>query len=130
MRSFKILPATLVLATVPLAALAQQPPTLSEVIDKIVSQEQVEVQSLRQYSPLVETYIQNLRADKQLGAVPDGDKYFLGRAELAKGVDLEPLEHETGMKQKILGEFAGFFSTEFVPRGFLQMIFLDTNGFH
>src|SRR5205823_3012322 len=34
-----------------------------------------------------------------------------------------------GMKQKVLGEFAGFFSTEFVPRGFLQMIFLDTNGF-
>src|SRR5207302_2579718 len=100
-----------------------------EVVDKVVRQEQAEVRLLHQYSPLVEAYIQNLRADKQLGAVPDGDKYFLGRAELAKGVDIEPLEHETGMKQKVLGEFAGFFSTEFVPRGFLQMIFLDTNGF-
>src|SRR5207302_2143283 len=100
-----------------------------EVVDKVVRQEQAEVRLLHQYSPLVEAYIQNLRADKQLGAVPDGDKYFLGRAELAKGVDIEPLEHEAGMKQKVLGEFAGFFSTEFVPRGFLQMIFLDTNGF-
>ena len=129
MRSFKILPATLVLATVPLAARAQQPPTLSEVIDKIVSQEQVEVQSLRQYSPLVETYIQNLRADKKLGAVLDGDKYFLGRAVLANGVELEPLDHDPGMKRKLLGSFSGFFSTEFVPRGFLQMIYLDMNGF-
>jgi len=129
MRSFKILPATLVLATVPLAARAQQPPTLSEVIDKIVSQEQVEVQSLRQYSPLVETYIQNLRADKKLGAVLDGDKYFLGRAVLANGVELEPLDHDAGMKRKLLGSFSGFFSTEFVPRGFLQMIYLDMNGF-
>src|SRR5437764_4672979 len=129
MRSRKILPAILTLSAMSIVARAQQPTTVSEVVDKVVRQEQAEVELLRQYSPLVETYIQNLRADKQLGAVPDGDKYFLGRAELAKGVDIEPLEHEAGMKQKVLGEFAGFFSTEFVPRGFLQMIFLDTNGF-
>jgi len=62
-------------------------------------------------------------------AVPDGDKYFLGRAELGKGVELEPLEHDSGMKHKVFGSWASFFSTEFVPRGFLQMIYLDMNGF-
>jgi hypothetical protein len=130
MRSLKILPAILVLSAVmPVPATAQQPTTVSEVIDKIVRQEQVEVQLLRQYSPLVETYIQNVRADKKLGAVPDGDKYFLGRAELAKGVELEPLEREAGMKRKVFGGWANLFSTEFVPRGFLQMIYLDLNGF-
>jgi len=130
MRSLKILPAILVLSAVmPVPATAQQPTTVSEVIDKIVRQEQVEVQLLRQYSPLVETYIQNIRADKKLGAVPDGDKYFLGRAELAKGVELEPLEREAGMKRKVFGGWANLFSTEFVPRGFLQMIYLDLNGF-
>jgi hypothetical protein len=129
MRSLKILPVILVLSTIPIAATAQQPTTLSEVVDKIVRQEQVEVQLLRQYSPLVETYIQNIRPDKQLGAVPDGDKYFLGRAELAKGVELEPLDRDAGVKHKMFGGWAGFFSTEFVPRGFLQMIYLDMNGF-
>src|SRR5713226_9022208 len=129
MRSLKILPAILVLIAMPLAAAAQQPTILREVVDKIVRQEQAEVQLLRQYSPLVETYIQNIRADQQLGAVPDGDKYFLGRAELAKGVELEPLNHDAGgMKHKVFGGWAGFFSTEFVPRGFLQMIYLDMNG--
>src|SRR6202035_3626950 len=34
-----------------------------------------------------------------------------------------------GMKHKILGGWASIFSTEFVPRGFLQMIYLDLNGF-
>src|SRR6266704_19080 len=121
MRGRKILPAIQVLSAMPIAATAQQPTTVSEVVDKIVRQEQAEVQLLRQYSPLVETYIQNIRADKQLGTVPDGDKYFLGRAELAKGVELEPLEHDAGMKHKVFGGWAGFFSTEFVPRGFLQM---------
>jgi len=129
MRSLKILPAILMLLAMPLAAAAQQPTTVSEVVDKVVRQEQAEVQLLRQYSPLVETYIQNLRADKELGAVPDGDKYFLGRAELGKGVELETLDRDAGMKHKIFGSWAGFFSTEFVPRGFLQMIYLDMNGF-
>src|SRR3989475_286708 len=132
MRSRKILPAILVLSAMPVATTAQQPMTVSEVVDKIVRQEQVEVQLLRQYSPLVETYIQNIRPDKQLGAVPDGDKYFLGRAELAKGVELEPLdrvERDAGLKHKVFGGWASFFSTEFVPRGFLQMIYLDMNGF-
>jgi hypothetical protein len=132
MRSLKTLYAILTLTAMPIAATAQQPLTESEVVDKIVRQEQAEVQLLRQYSPLVETYIQNIRLDKQLGAVPDGDKYFLGRAELAKGVELEPLdrvERDAGLKHKVFGGWASFFSTEFVPRGFLQMIYLDMNGF-
>src|SRR5213593_2169468 len=129
MRSRKILPAILALSAMSIVARAQQPTTVSEVVDKVVRQEQAEVELLRQYSPLVETYIQNLRADKQLGTVPDGDKYFLGRAVLANGVELEPLDHDAGMKRKLLAGVSGFFSTEFVPRGFLQMIYLDMNDF-
>ena len=130
MRSLMMLMVCVVLCcAMPLDAAAQQPTTLSEVVDKIVRQEQVEVQLLRQYSPLVETYIQNLRPDKQLGEVPDGDKYFLGRAELAKGVELEPLEHDSGVKHKLFGSWRSFFSSEFLPSGFLQMIYLDMYAF-
>src|SRR5438874_210373 len=111
------------------APAAQQPLTPEAAIDKIVAQEQAEVGLVRQYSPLVETYIQYLRLDKQLGAVPAGDKYFLGRAELSKGVALEPLDRDEGLKHKLLGNWAEFFSSEFLPRGFLQMIFLDISGF-
>jgi hypothetical protein len=130
MRTLNILLVALALAPSPPAAAAQQLTTLSQVVDKIVAQEQVEMQLLRQYSPLVETYIQNLRPDKHLGAVPDGDTYFLGRAELAKGVELEPLIRGTGTKHnKIFAGLGNFFSMEFLPRGFLQMIYLDLNGF-
>ena len=131
MRTMKILPMALVSGLWPLAAAAQQGTTTSEVVDKIVAQEQVEMQMLRQYSPLVETYIQTFHLDKQLGTVPEGDKYFLGRAELARGVELEPLTRGTGNAKhnKILGGLGSFFSTEFLPQGFLQMIYLDLNGF-
>jgi hypothetical protein len=129
MRSLKTLPAALALSVMPLAATAQHVISPSEVVDKIVAQEQAEVRLLRQYSPLEETYIQYLRPDKQVGAVPDGDKYFIGRAELARGVELEPLERSAGLKHKLLGGLREFFSSEFVPRGFLQMIYLDMYGF-
>ena len=131
MRTLKILPValTLVLGAIPLPAAGQQQITLAQVVDKIVAQEQAEVQSLRQYSPIVETYIQILRPTKAGGAVPNGDKYFLGRAELAKGVELEPLIRGTRTKHNLFGALGSIFSMEFLPRGFLQMIYLDTNGF-
>jgi len=106
--------------------------TVAQAVDKIVAQEQAEVETLRHYSPLVETYIQLVRPDKELGAVPDGDRYFLGRAELAKGVELEPLianASGSSAKQRLLSSLTGFFSAEFLPRGFLQMIYLDMDGF-
>ncbi len=132
MRTLKILPVALALIAMPPALFAQQSTTLTqaEVVDKIIAQEQVEMQSFRQYSPLVETYIQIRRMDKRVGVAPGGDKYFLGRAMLANGVELEPLTQGTGTKHnKLFGGLANFFSMEFDPRGFLQMIYLDMNGF-
>src|SRR5438876_2105857 len=101
MRSLKILPAALALSAMPLGATAQQLEGTNQVVDRIVAQERAEVQLLRQYAPLVETYIQYLLPDKEKEAVPNGDRYFLGRAELARGLELEPLEREAGLKRKL-----------------------------
>jgi len=134
MLAFRILPFVLALIAMPLARCAQQsntpPEAGADVLDKIIAQEQAEMESLRQYSPLVETYIQMRRPDKRVGVAPGGDKYFLGRAVLAKGVGLESLAHDTRSKHKgLFGSLANFFSLEFLPRGFLQMIYIDMNGF-
>ena len=128
MRTFKILPAILALVAMPLGTAAEEPTTTAQVVDKIVAQERAEMNTIRRYSPLVETYIQTVRPDKALGAVPDSDKYFLGRAELDKGVQLEPLINGNG-KHKFLTSIGNIFSAEFLPRGFLQMIYLDEDGF-
>ena len=129
MCSLKILPVVLVLSTLALATTALQLTSADEVAAKIVAHEQAEVQLLRQYTPLVETYIQYLRADTQAGSVPHGDKYFLGRAELAQRTGLELLDRTIGMNQKLFRGLGEFFSMEFVPRGFLQMIYVDGDGF-
>ncbi len=105
--------------------------TMADVIDRVITNENRAIQQIRQYSPLVETYIQNQRPDKELGSVPAGDKYFLGRADFSKGVALVPLTDTNSKGRKIFGAIGNFFSfsAEFIPGGFLQMIFIDTNGF-
>jgi len=109
----------------------QQPRTMEDVIDRVITNENRANQQIRQYSPLVETYIQNLKPDKELGYTPAGDKYFLGRADFAKGVSLVSLTDVNSKGKKFFGSIGNFFSfaMQFLPDGFLQMIFLDTNGF-
>jgi hypothetical protein len=113
------------------AAEPQQARTMDQVVDRVITNENRLNQQIRQYSPLVETYIQNLKPDKDLGEVPAGDKYFLGRADFSKGVALVSLSDSGGKGKKIFGSVGNFFSfaMQFLPDGFLQMIFIDTNGF-
>jgi hypothetical protein len=110
---------------------ADQPRTMDDVIDRVITNESRVNQQIKQYSPLVETYIQNLKPDKDLGYAPAGDKYFLGRAEFAKGVTLVSLTDTSTKGKKIFTGIGNFFSfaMQFLPDGFLQMIFIDTNGF-
>ncbi|HVI09026.1 MAG TPA: M48 family metalloprotease [Candidatus Binatia bacterium] len=115
----------------PPPANADQPRTMEQVVDRVTANEQKLYDQIRNYSPLVETYIQNLKPDKDLGEVPAGDKYFLGRANFSKGVSLVPLSETSGKGKKALASIGNFFSfaMQFLPDGFLQMIFIDTNGF-
>src|ERR1700722_17652993 len=135
MRIIKTVLVVLALSALPLRAADTPNSALEQIVDRIVSTEQTEMNSLKPFTPLVETYIQNLRGDANLGSVPAGDKYFLGRAILAKGVDLDPLtdgsEAGGSTKHKMFGGLGTMLSLsmEYLPQGFLQMIYLDTNGF-
>jgi hypothetical protein len=110
---------------------ADQPRTMEEVIDRVVVNENHLNQEIRKFSPLVETYIQNLKPDKDLGFTPAGDKYFLGRADFSKGVNLVSLTDADTKGKKLFSGIGNFFSfaMQYLPDGFLQMIFIDTNGF-
>jgi hypothetical protein len=110
---------------------ADQPKTMEEVVDRIIVNENHLNQEIRKFSPLVETYIQNQKPDSTLGFVPAGDKYFLGRADFTKGVNLVSLTDADNKGKKIFSGIGNFFSfaMQYLPDGFLQMIFIDTNGF-
>ena len=106
--------------------------TVNEAIDRIIAREHDENATIRRYNPIVETYIQDMKPDKDMGAIPVRDHYFLGQANLSKGVvDNNMLDKK---KNKIdefnpLSHVAGFFTSSYIPDGFLQMIYLDQSGF-
>src|ERR1700719_2271554 len=105
--------------------------TMDEVVDRVITNENRLNGQISKYQPLVETYIQNMRPDKDLGYTPAGDKYFLGRADFSKGVQLVSLTDTQNKGKKVFTSIGNFFSfaMQFLPDGFLQMIFIDTNGF-
>lgn len=105
--------------------------TVDQAIDRVIARERDEVATIRRYDPIIETYIQDMKPDKDMGAVPVRDHYFLGQANLSRGVvDNSML---TGKKGKLdqwnpIFHLGGYFTSSYVPEGFLQMIYIDTNG--
>ena len=59
--------------------------SFDQIVDRATEREKATLQELRKYSPVVETYIQNMRPDNDLGFVPASDTYFLGRMDLSNG---------------------------------------------
>src|SRR5271154_1561305 len=105
--------------------------TADQAIDLIIAREHDEVSVIKQYSPIVETYVQDMKPDAELGIVPVKDHYFLGQAELSKGIaDDSMLDKKKKGKVAEFNPFAHLEgSSSYVPEGFLQMVYLDPNGF-
>jgi hypothetical protein len=106
--------------------------TVTQAVDRIIAREHEEGAIIRHYKPLIETYIQDMKPDPQFGMIPVSDHYFLGQADLSAGVvDNNMLGAKKGKWSEFnpLFHVADFFRADFVPAGFLQMIYVDTNGF-
>ena len=108
-------------------AASQKKTAYDQVIDRIVQREQQEMKAFARYRPVVETYIQQLAPDKVMGEVPVHDAYFLGQADLSQGISVRSMLPKTSGRFNLLG-FAGG-GTDWQPDGFVQMIYLDRNGF-
>src|SRR6202046_430631 len=106
--------------------------TVDQAIDRIIAREHDEVATIRRYNPVIETYIQDMKTDKEMGAIPVKDHYFLGQADLSKGIVGHNMLGERKGKFDAfnpISHMSGLFSSSYVPEGFLQMIYVDTQGF-
>jgi hypothetical protein len=106
--------------------------TVNQAIDRVIARERDEIATIRRYNPIVETYIQDMKPDPAMGAVPVRDHYFLGQADLSKGiVDRSMLTRRKGKLDQFnpISHLGGFFTSSYVPEGFLEMIYVDPNGF-
>ena len=111
------------------------PTTMDQVVDRVILRERELIKFLSPRTPIVETYLQNLTQDKQLGPVPQDDHYFLGRMDLSESIDRSDYlqdkdkNKEEGMEKRLLGGLTKKFKFQYQPLGFSWMIFVDRNDF-
>jgi hypothetical protein len=115
----------------PTPSVLPQPTTMDQVVDRFIEREHGLMKALANRTPVVETYLQNLSADPQLGPVPSADHYFLGRMDMGESVDRKDYlkEQDKGMETRLLGGFNKLFKVQYQPLGFSWMVYADRTDF-
>ena len=129
-------PAQAPAATAPGNTIAPPPPapaptTMDQVVNLFIEREHGLIKVLSNRTPVVETYLQNLSADPQLGPVPSEDHYFLGRLDMGETVDRKDYlkEEEKTMQTRLLGGFQKLYKVQYQPMGFSWMVYADRTDF-
>ncbi len=118
-------------APAPMVSSLPAPTTMDQVVDRFIEREHGLMKALTTRTPVVETYLQNLTADPQLGPVPSEDHYFLGRMDMGATVDRKDYlkEQDKGMEMRLMGGFNKLFKMQYQPLGFSWMVYADRTDF-
>jgi hypothetical protein len=106
---------------------ASSPASFNDVMDRVVEREHLFVAQMRHMHPMVETYLQYLKTDKEENTSPVKDQYFLGRLDLSDGPEDTSFIGQPGFGHRMLDHLTGLYSMHFLPLGFAQMVVLDTD---
>ena len=113
-----------------IALAAKTPASVDQVVDRFIEREHALITFLKNRTPLVETYLQNLSPDTKLGAAPKEDHYFLGRLDMAESIDRRDYLTKQGSFQKnLMGGVTKLFRIQYQPMGFSWMVFADRQNF-
>ncbi|MFP5211249.1 MAG: M48 family metalloprotease [Acidobacteriota bacterium] len=114
-------------------------PAQLALVRKAIAQEKVIIANIQQRTPLVETYIQDMKPDVNLYEVPVGDDYMLSRVDFGRAFFDKLYEpRATGGHGFFKGSFAamsglskllGLERFTYNPNGFMEMMFVDPTGF-
>lgn len=96
-------------------------------MDRVVQKEHFFVAQMRHMHPMVETYLQDLKTDKEGNASPVKDQYFLGRLDMSDGPEDTSFIGQPGFGHRMLNRLTSVYSMRFLPLGFAQMVVLDTD---
>jgi Peptidase family M48 len=112
----------------------QAPDVFAKTIDKITARETENVKIFGKYSPIVETYVQGFKKDKELGRLPVEDSYFFGRASFKSRLQDDSFisEQRPVVTRNILRQIKEITFERrkgWVPLGFTQMTIIDRGHF-
>ena len=93
-----------------------------EMMQRVFKRESQQQEIIRDYAPIIETYIQEQQSNPVTGTAPRRDFYFLGQADF-RGKDMR-------VHSMLERSHKGSIMWEYQPAGFLQMAFIDYGGFN
>jgi hypothetical protein len=120
------------------APLTPLTPEQAALIDKSAAQEKLMVKELQKRIPLVQTYIQEVKADARLSSVPVADTYILSRVDFGKTFQADDYQErpvKKGFFKGSLGALAGISKAlhldtgEYSSTGFMDMMFIDATNY-
>ncbi|HEX4319290.1 MAG TPA: hypothetical protein VHZ52_00200, partial [Acidobacteriaceae bacterium] len=111
----------------------------SALVEKALAREKIVIKNIQQRTPLVETYIQEMRPDQKLYEVPTSDTYMLNRVDFHKTFGDKPYAARTEKGHGFFKGSASAFASigkalhldkeTFNVNGFTDMMFVDPIGF-
>jgi len=114
------------------AATRTTPRALSfeQVVDRVIAEENSFVTLMKNLRPVVETYVQYTKPDRQLGSVPVRDNYFLGQFGLTRdGVADTSYLKKPAIAPRLLNHIGGLISDRLSPVEFARTLVPDPTGF-
>jgi hypothetical protein len=99
--------------------------SVDEVADRLIRNEHALRRRLLTVHPVLETYIQELKPDPELGAVPKSDIYFLGKLAINRGEGQQSLIPAPWLGKRVMERVSSVFSGRFLPNGFAEMVVLS-----
>jgi hypothetical protein len=93
----------------------------NDVVDKFLSRERWTVAQIQKQTPMVQTYLQEVKFGNDERTIPVHDRYFLGLADLSAGVSEDSVLVQPKRPTKDL------VVRTYEPSAFLQMMYVDTD---
>ena len=98
---------------------------VADILARVTKTENVFLDDLAKYKPLVETYVQFLTPDPSNPDQISDDAYFIGNAEFRRSVDYQGFNPDKAFGSGILEFLTGPKKTRLVPRSFARMALID-----
>jgi hypothetical protein len=110
-------------------------PDQKALVTRAMAQEKNVVKQIAKHTPVVQTYIQNMRPDPIEYEFPVSDQYIIGRVDFSKTFSNDQYDTrgtKKGLLKGSLGYITGLskaFELSYSPTGFMDMMFIDPSGF-
>jgi Peptidase family M48 len=103
--------------------------TFEELVDRSIAQERRLVDLMKNFRPIVETYLQQEKPDSELISSPKSDDYFLSRLDLTGGSPLSQQFVDPERSKKPAQKKSTKDEKRFTARDFAQAVFVDKDHF-